>query len=288
MKLRVSSSVVGFKERAEKTWGLEEWQGIDDPDKEVVFFGLYHERDFAVFEGDFTKRIVFWCGSDILRVLSDYERRRILKNYPETEHYCENEIEAEELRSVGINPIVIPSFLDSVSVFPVSFNPPVEISDGIKLIKPCHVWLCAHPEREEEYGVTLAKRMAEMYPLDLVFHIYGVEKTAYEKELPNVIYHGHVKEEQFNKEIRNYHCGFRPNQHDGFSEVIIKSVLMGQYPISRIKYENIWHYTNEQELKECFEKLLVQTKPNLQARTYWIKTINQYPWCKKEFYEPNK
>jgi len=288
MKLRVSSSVIGFKKRAERIWGLKEWEGIDDPDKEVIFFGLYHERDFAVFELDYKKRIVFWCGSDIQRVIADYERRRILRNYPDTEHYCENEVEAEELRSIGINPIVIPSFLDNINDFPVSFDPPVQYMNGTELQQPCHVWICAHPEREEEYGVTLVKRIAEMYPIDLVFHVYGVEKQAYDKDLPNVLYHGQVEEEKFNEEIRKYHCGFRPNQHDGFSEVIIKSVLLGQYPISRIKYENIWHYTNEAELKECFDKLIKQKKPNLEARSYWVKKINQFPFCNKTYYEPDK
>jgi hypothetical protein len=177
MKLRISSSVIGFKERAEQTWKLAPWEGIDDPDKEVVFFGLYHERDFSVFELDFTKRIVFWCGSDITRLIADYERRRILRNYPDTIHYCENEVEAEELRGIGINPIVVPSFLDAIGKFPASaFKPPLKHDNGVDIEMPCHIWMCAHPEREDEYGVTLAKRMAGMYPLDLVFHIYGVEK----------------------------------------------------------------------------------------------------------------
>ncbi len=103
------------------------------------------------------------------------------------------------------------------------------------------------------------------------------------KRLENVIYHGQVEEDQFNEEIKQYHCGFRPNQHDGFSEVIIKSVLLGQYPISRIEYDNVWSYKSEPELKNCFDKLLKQTEPNRTARTHWIKTINQYPWCKKEY-----
>jgi hypothetical protein len=282
MKLKVSSSIAQFKERAEKTFNLKEWEGVADPDTDLLFFGLYHERDYDVFDNFKGKKSVLWAGGDILRLMEDYERQRVMKNNLDTIHYCENETEAINLRTVGIEPIVIPSFLDDVSKYPVSF-PKTEFLEGTEVEDYYkHIWMCAHPEREDEYGVPLAKRMAKMFP-DLIFHIYGVERTAYEEKLPNVVYHGHVSEEQLNKEIQNYHCGFRPNMHDGFSEVIIKSVLLGQYPITRIKYENVWNYTNEKELIECFNKLKGQKTANLEARTYWIKQINQYPWCLKDY-----
>ncbi len=288
-KLRVSSSVIGFKERAEKTWKLEEWEGIDDPNKEIVFFGLYHERDFAVFELPFKKRMVFWCGSDILRVMSDYERRRILKNYPETEHYCENEVEQKNLKDVGFESKVIPSFLDDVSKYDIiSFVPPTQWENGLKVQSPCHIWMCSHPKRDDEYGIELAKRMAKIFPKDLVFHIYGVDKSEYDESPDNVIFHGLVEEDKFNEEIKKYHCGFRPNFHDGNSEVVMKSIFLGQYPITRIKYDDIWNYESEEELIKLFKKLKEQTEPNLKGRCAWIKRINQFPFCKREYYEPEK
>ena len=137
-KLRVSSSVIGFKEKAEKTWGLEAWEGINDPVKEVVFFGMYHERDIGVFEMEFDKRIIFWCGGDIIRMTQDYERRRIVKNYPDTEHYCENEVEQASLLSCGITAKIVPSFLDDVTKYQPSFVAPTD--------RKWKIWLCAHPE----------------------------------------------------------------------------------------------------------------------------------------------
>ncbi|MCK9370830.1 hypothetical protein M0R04_13050 [Candidatus Dojkabacteria bacterium] len=271
-KLRVSSSVIGFKEKAERTWGLKEWDGVDDPDTECVFFGLYHERDFAVFEMDFTKRIVFWCGSDITRVISDYERRRILKNYPETEHYCENEIEQTELHDVGIEAKIVPSFLDDVNSYQPTFKVP---EDG-----KWKVWLCAHPAREDEYGLALAKRWAEKDP-QLEFHVYGINKGEKDKDLPNVIYHGKVPEAQLNEEIKGYQAGFRPNFHDGFSEVTAKSVLNGQYPITRIKYADIWNYETEHDLRECWDKLKTQTQPN-PARELYLTRFNNFPFVCKQ------
>lgn len=285
-KLRVSTSVIGFKERALKTWGLEGWEGIDDPCDELVFFGLYHERDYSVFEMYQGKRIVFWCGGDILRVMTDYEKRRILKNYPLAEHYCENEVEQNNLRDCGIKAKIVPSFLDSVDSFPISFKPPYPVGvvgevDPNKKLENWKVWMCTHPEREDEYGIELAKRMADKFP-EIEFHIYGVDKPEYENIL-NVIYHGQVPEYQFNEEIQKYHCGFRPNFHDGNSEVAMKSIFLGQYPITRIKYPDIWNYTNESELIDCFKKLMEQTKPNYDARIKWMKRINQFPWCYRKY-----
>lgn len=289
MKIRISLSVLSFKDRAISTWGLDEWKGREDPDKELLFFGLFNDRDFAVFDGFNGKKSVFWCGSDVLNVLEDYERRRILKNHPKTEHFCENEIEAENLKKVGIEAKIIPSFLDNVNNYPVSFKPSR---------KP-HIYLCGHNDREDEYGVGIAGRIAPRIP-EATFHIYGIDKespffsttelnvdklVSIDTECPNIWYHGKVPEGQFNNEIMNYHCGLRTNDHDGFSEVTIKSILMGQYPITKIPYEGIWNYKTEDELVALIDKLRYIKEPNLKGRAYWLKHINNFPWCEKKYYE---
>ena len=77
--LKVSSSVKQFEKKAQKAWGLDLWEGVDDPEQELVFFGLFHDRDFEVFHNFKGKKHVFWCGGDILRLREDYERRRVIK-----------------------------------------------------------------------------------------------------------------------------------------------------------------------------------------------------------------
>ena len=238
-KLKVSSSVGQFKLKAQKAWGIKEWQGIDDPDNELIFFGLFHDRDFEIFHNFTGDKSVFWCGGDILRLTEDYERQRVMKIAPNTKHYCENEVEAEKLRSVGIDPIVIPSFLADVNDYPISFKAP---TDG-----KWKIWMCGHERREVEYGFDKARELAKIFP-DVEFHFYGVNKEYGGKaniagdRLPNIIYHGLVPEKQLDKEIKEYHAGMRCNEHDGMSEVIVKSVLLGQYTISRIPYEGVWGY----------------------------------------------
>lgn len=267
MKVLISSAVSNFDDKILKIWGLEKWEGMNDEDLHVLFFGLYVDYDFDVFYFHSGKKTVFWCGSDIVRVLRDPERQRKLRLYPEAEHYCENELEAEELRSVGINPIVAPSFLEDIDDFPASYFPTE---------KP-HIYLSGHDYREEEYGFGLVDRLADRFP-DYTFHLYGVGEP-YIKG--NIVSHGRVSPEQFNEEIKHYQCGLRPNDHDGFSEVTAKSVLMGQYPITKIPYPNILSYQTEEELVELLGKLKFIKEPNLVARDYWRKAVNNYSWMKK-------
>lgn len=285
-KLKVSNSVLQFKAKAEKAWKLEEWGGIDDPDRELVFFGLFHDRDFEVFHNFKGKKHVFWCGGDILRLVQDYERQRVMKISKDTTHYCENETEADNLRSVGIEPIVIPSFLGNVNDYPVSFEQP-------KQGEKWKVWMCGHERREQEYGFDQARELARIF-LDVEFHFYGVSRkyegkaTVSSDDLPNIIYHGLVPEKQLDEEIRKYHCGLRCNEHDGVSEVMVKSILLGQYPITRIPYEGVWSYQSFGELAEHIQRLRQQTSPNLETRSIWLKKLNQFPWCKQEFWNPEE
>src|SRR3990167_3876267 len=275
MKLRTSSSVGQFHKKAKKACGLESWGGINDPDKALVFFGLFHDRDFEVFHNFRSEKHVFWCGGDILRLLQDYERRRVLKISPETFHYCENETEAENLRKAGIEPQVIPSFLGDINDYPVSFKVP---TDG-----KWKVWMNAHPHREQEYGIDSARQLAKLFP-DVEFHIYGVDKE-YEGKIRNeaddlLTYHGLVSELELDSDLKNFHCGLRCNSHDGLSEVVVKSILLGQYTISRLPYEGVWQYDTFEDLIQVVELLKKQTGPN-NIRDLWITRINNFPFIQK-------
>ena len=288
-KIRVSQSVAGFSQRAQDTWGLSEWLGWNDPNQNVLFFGLYTKNDYDTFLRHKGKKTIFWCGSDIQNLNGNYDSRRILKLFPETEHWCENETEAEGLKRAGVEAKICPSFLDNINNYPLSY----------KHSKTPHIFLCGHDKREEEYGLELVKRIAPRLP-DTTFHIYGINPNSpyfstiknpldsmaeIDSECPNIWYHGKIPEGQFNNEITQYQCGLRPNEHDGFSEVIAKSVLLGQYPISKISYEKIWNYKTEDELVALIDKLKFMTTPNIEARSYYLKKINNFPWCQRKYAE---
>ena len=285
MKLKVSGSVKQFEGKAMLTWGLKLWEGLNDPDNEVLFFGLFNERDFEVFHNFKGKKLIFWCGGDILRVMEDYERRRVLKLDEGIKHYCETEEQADKLREMGFDPWVIPSFLNNVNNYPLSFQVP-------KKEEKWKIWICGHPKRDIEYGFDKAIELAKIFP-DIEFHFYGIDKDKEETvvldsyDLPNVISHGLVSEKQLDEDIKEYHCGLRTNESDGVSEVIIKSILLGQYPISFLPYEGVWQYKEFGDLIELITKLKRQVEPNYETRSIWLKQLNQYPWCKQQFWKPN-
>lgn len=274
-KLKVSSSVKQFQLKAQKAWGLTDWGGVDDPDPVLVFFGLFHDRDFEVFHNFKGTKHVFWCGGDILRLLQDYERRRVIKISKDTFHYCENETEAQSLRQAGIEPQIIPSFLGDINDYSDSFKVP---TDG-----KWKIWMNAHPHRELEYGLDYARQIAKMFP-DVEFHVYGVDKE-YEGKIVNeaddlIVFHGLVPEAQLDADIKNYQCGFRANEHDGLSEVIVKSILLGQYVISRLEYEGAYFFSKLEDIIYAIQLLKLQTEPN-KARELWINKLNNFPFLQR-------
>ena len=265
LKLIISGGMWKFAEKVAKVWGLPKWEGINDPD-DVLLFGMYSDNDYEVLRNLKVNKSIFWCGSDITQMLHNWDRKRIIKMFPEIKHYTETEQEAEELRQVSDNVEVAPSFLEPVESFDVCFKPS----------KTPHIYLSGHPNREEEYGFDLCKEIAEEHP-EFTFHFYGVEG----KNTHNVIYHGWVSNDQFNKEIRDFQCGLRCNEHDGASEIVFKSLLMGQYPISFLHYEKVWQFKDKETLVELLKKVAEQTEPNIEARNHWLPMFNSYPWMEK-------
>ena len=263
-KFYCCADVGSFKEKAKRIWGLEEYNSEQDKNELVLFFGLYADKDYEIIQEHKGKKIIFWCGTDVTSFLRNQYRQDIIKKYPEAEHYCENEVEGEELRIFGLKPKVRPSFLEDINRFPVSYKQ----SDNPQ------VWVCGHhPKENDDYGFNFIEGVAPKVP-EITFHLYGAEGDNKE----NVIYHGIVPREQFNQEIRKYQCGLRCNIHDGFSEVLMKSLLLGQYPISRIPYEKIWSYETEEQLIELLLKLKTMKAANTEAMKFWIKKVNNYPW----------
>lgn len=282
-RLCVSSSIIGFREKAEKTWGLKRYQWPRDILKPVVFFGMYHIGDYFHFIRHPGKKIIIWAGNDILNLKRNYlfNDGKLLclsrlffkipayKLFKKTECYCENELERDELKELGIEAKVRPTFLEDIDDFPISFK---------QQSKNPQVFISTNKNREKEYGWEIIMKIAEKLP-EITFHFYGSCKC---QNRGNIIFHGRVSPEQFNQEIKNYHCGLRLNEHDGFSEITAKSVLMGQYPISRIKYPMIDSYETEEELTALLKELKNKKEPNYKAREFWRKNVNQFPWVNKK------
>lgn len=203
-------------------------------------------------------KVVFWCGGDIVSLRKRKWAQWIFKG---AINICENEREQKALADIGIESKIEPGIVDSMQDIPVSFTPS----------KTPHVYIAVHPSREKEYGLRLIEKIAPMVP-DVMFHVYGNTIITNEK---NIFYHGKVSDEWFNDDIKNYQAALRLNTFEGFSEILAKSAIMGQYPISVIPYPHITHVTTLKNLIDNLNALKKKRKPNLETREYWMKQLSK-------------
>ena len=240
----------------------------------VYFFGMYHIGDYLRFLWHRGYKKVIWCGSDILNLRDNKIWQKII-HLRKARHLCENEVEAILLRSFGLETEVQPLCFDNPNQFEISY----------KHSNEPHVFVCCHPGGEETYGVNMIEGIAWATP-DITYHIYGTEKEIwhyvdnpsvhFNRSTPiNVIYHGKVSNEQFNKEIKNYQSGLRLNDFDGFAEVLAKSVLMGQWPISRISYPWISYAPDTTALVQLLNSLKDKKEPNYDAVKFWKREFSK-------------
>ena len=220
----------GFAGTPNETWGTVDYT---DKDKPACFFGMYGLNDFVVFQQHKGEKAIFWAGTDILHFINGYwiDREGLIKVNPMPfaqyfkgfNNYCENQVEAANLLKFGIHANIVPSFLGDVTKFPVSF----------KYSERPKVYASVSGDNFEVYGWDKIEEIAECVP-EVEFHLYG-NKKEWKTNNPNVIVHGRVSQEQMDSEIKEMACGLRVLEHDGCSEIMVKSILWGGYPITKIR-----------------------------------------------------
>ena len=251
-KIRISSSIANFRDKLLQRTGLSEWRwNIFTP---TIFFGMYHYGDYIRAILHLGPKKIFWCGADILNLPKHLWPLLIHK----TKHYCENEVEQIELAKKGIYAQVLPMIFENFKSV-----------DAYRHSKKPQVFITMHKGRKVEYGAGLVATIRKRCP-DVTFHIYGIRG----RNTENIIFHGHVTSDDFNKQILNYHAALRLNEFDGFAETLAKSVLLGQYPISRIAYPGIDTYTTEDELVVKLNELCTKTMPNPERIVWWARLEN--------------
>ena len=249
----VSSSIENFREKLKNRFDAPEWS-LKTIYKPAVFFGMYHKGDYLRYLIHYGPKIIFWCGSDVLNLTKNTAR------FLGGKHICENQIEQAELAKYGIQAEIRPMLFDAAAFKEIVHFTPSSTP---------HVYLSAHKKSEEEYGILFIEGIAWVVP-EVTFHIYGISGKSHD----NIMYHGFVPSEQFDKEIKNYHAALRWNKFDGFAETLAKSALLGQYPISRIYYPHIYHAPDEKTLIKILRGLKYKTEPNYKLREYWLKKLN--------------
>lgn len=278
-KCRYAPSLGLLENSPEQTWGTEVY--FDDPmdrflHDPVVFFGVYGFPDFYKVWRHKGRKAILWAGSDINHFLNGYwldkEGKIRLDPTPmaewinkNCENYVENGVEHEALITLGIESKIIPSFLGHTMNYPMSYE---------HNTRP-KVYLSVSGDNFDMYGWPIIEEIADKCNVD--FYLFGNMKPWSTKH-HNVFVLGRMTKEEMNDQIQHMQCGLRLNEFDGFSEVLAKSVLWGQHPISRIGYPHIDSFKTKEELIQLLNNLVNKTTPNIEGREYYKKYLNAYPW----------
>lgn len=274
MQIRIAPSLGDLEGHPNDIWGTAPYISETFP---TVFFGMYGLRDFFALWNHKGERHILWAGSDIRHLIGGYfldvegkmriEPRQLT---PFLNKYCtnwvENETEYLALANLGIYAQIVPSFLGKVEDFPLHF-----VVD-----KPVKLYTSVSGNDFDLYGWHLIPELARANP-DVEFHCYGntIEPPFQLAYRTNIILHGRVPKEVMNREIKNMTGALRLTEFDGFSEILAKSVLMGQYPVSLIEYPHML-------LPRDIGKLKDKRMPNFAGRDHYLKILNQYPWNLKK------
>lgn len=243
----------GFAGTPEEVWGTKPY-GPEHINEPTVFCGLYGVKDFMALHNHKGRRAVWWAGSDIRHFVNGYwlddtgkirldpkPLAKWLSKY--AEHWVENKVEHDALKRFGINSKIAPSFLGDINKFHATSN-----------------W------REGEYYSSVSGNDFKLYGWDKInvfakkmpnwkFYLYGNTKPW--KGPKNVIVRGRVTQEEMNHEIISMTGAIRMTEFEGFSEILAKSILWGQKPISKIPYPFLGAKDPRKEL---------------------LKIVNKYPW----------
>lgn len=278
-KYRWAPTLGRLESTAEKVWGIEQYKPelLSHQSAPVVFFGLYGLPDFYTLWRHKGRKAILWAGTDITHFINGYwldDKGGIkIAPYPlaewinmNCESWTENQVEHDALEKLGIHSNICPSFLGDIDDYPLSYVH----SDRPK------VYASVSGDNFQLYGWHKVALLALQNP-DVEFHMYG-NKVTWKAQSPNVIVHGRVPKEQMNKEIMQMQGGLRLTEFDGFSEIIAKSVLWGQYPVSLIKYAHVLRPEQLQVLK-------FNRSANIEGREYYRKMVNNFPWNETKNYK---
>ncbi len=252
-------------------WGIDtEYDSSKDQFRPFVWFGLYGFPDFFFLWRHSGRRAILWAGSDIRHFMNGYwlEDGGQIRLDPAPlaewinkycENYVENKVQQDALKEFGIQSEVIPSFMGNTKDYQVTYQASQ---------RPA-VYTSVSGNDFQLYGWDQVIDLAKEHQ-DIDFHLYG-NTVVFPCDLSNVFVHGRVPKEQMNEEIKHMQGALRLVEFDGFSEIIAKSLLWGQWPISIIDYP---HTLKPNELVQ----LKVKQEPNIKGREWLLSVVNKYPW----------
>lgn len=239
----------GFAGKPENVWGVKKYNPKKHINEPVVFCGLYGLKDFLALNSHKGKKYVWFAGSDIRNLIAGYwlDNKGKIKIDPKPlakwinencESWVENKVEYEALKKIGIKSKVCPSFLGDVN----DYQPQ-------KLSKELRFYSSISGNNFKLYGWDLINKIALKNP-HIKYYLYG--NTIPWKAPKNVIVRGRLSNKAMNAEIKSMTGAIRMVKFEGASEVVLKSILYGQKPITLMEYPY--------------------------DRNELLKIVNRYPW----------
>jgi hypothetical protein len=206
---------------------------------------MYHLGDYLRLLIHRGPRTVFWCGSDILS-LKRSMWRFVIPRLKAT-HYSENGRECFALSELGL----------AVYRQAMIFADPNKYQVNFQYTEKPTVYISFHLGREDEYGLWTALEAMKEIP-DVSFKVF-YRNT----------------EESYDEQTDGCQIAVRLNAFDGFSEVLAKSALRGQYQISAIPYPHMEHAVDKESLIKAINKLKLMKEPNYEGAAYWREILTK-------------
>jgi hypothetical protein len=252
-----------FGESMIKYHGFQRYNPATDIEEDTFFEGLYFDYDYVAFANHKGKKIVFWNGSDLVRLIwHDHKNKQELLKTTPAIHLCHDVEQAQALESMGIKAKVHPLFFGDINKYQVSYR---------QSLGP-QMYVNAHPGVEGIYGIPYVLSIAKKAP-DISFHVYGIDATTSNQcpAMENVTYHGWVAEEVMDKEIAEMQGCFQTViHHPRLSQTCLKSAFMAQWPLSTT-WVGIPYACTEGSVLEYLRALKGQKEPNLITRNIFLK-----------------
>ena len=190
------------------------------PDKPALFLGTYNSDDVVQMLLHNGPGYVFWNGTDALHLKNHPEWSKVLRDLPHV-HAAHHQGLADEVHSI---------LGHKVEVSPTLFREPADFPVCFKRTEPVRFYMNTHAGRHEEYGVLAAMDIFGSIPgKDIELCVYG-DRPPYTPP-NNVHFMGRYPESIMDTQTSQMQGALRLNKHDGTSQIVIKSLLWGQWPV---------------------------------------------------------
>ena len=261
--------------------GLHRLDHLTELDVPCIWMSIYTLDDYMRFRNHSGAKIVYWHGTDVLIFLGLNETQNnsgevipatVLQNIVKSAdclHVCQNELLKQELATVGIEALVRPLFMEDID----------EISISYQYKERPSVYTMVSNGRHEFYGIPWIYEIADQANAD--FYIYGYEG----EDTSNVFHFPYLPEAEFNERIKQHQAFLRLPKHDGFSQCMVKALMMGQYVFSRIDFPFVTYVSSPNELLKFLNDLPAKTESN-QDKTLLKRFVNNFDWL-EDFLESN-